>query len=127
MPWVEGLALDGWYSLDKSQGNNRRQQYPWTVYGRENADGVYPPSISKRLSQVSLSEGSNWATTQTFHSKVTYAKKIGKHDISAFVAYEQNTYEYKWISSYRNGIISTNPDAQLFMGSQLGQVANGSA
>lgn len=127
IPWVEGLSVDGWYSVDKSQGNSRRQQYPWTVYGRKNADGVYPPSISKRLAQISLTEGADWNTSETFNTKLNYIKKFGKHDLNVFVAYEQNKFNSKWISAYRNDLISTNPDAQLFMGSQLGQVANGSA
>ncbi len=127
IPWIEGLSVDGWYSLDKGQSNNRRQQYPWTVYGRKNADGVYPPAISKRLAQINLTEGADWNTSETFNSKLNYARKFGKHEINAFVAYEQNTYDSKWISAFRNDLISTSPDAQLFMGSQVGQVANGSA
>lgn len=127
LPWMEGLSVDGWYSYDNSQKNSRRQQYPWTVYGRKNADGVYPPTIAKRLAQVSLTEKSEWSNSQTFNTKLNYARKFGSHDISAFIAYEQNQYDLKWISSYRNDIISTNPDAQIFMGSQLGQLANGSA
>ena len=127
IPWVGGLFVDGWYSLDKGQGNTRRQQYPWTVYGRKDANGVYPSSISKRLAQVSLSEGADWNTSETFNSKLNYVKKFGKHDLNVFIAYEQNTYESKWISASRNDVITTNRDAQLFMGSQVGQSANGSA
>ena len=127
IPWISGLFVDGWYSLDKGQGNTRRQQYPWTVYGKMDANNVYPPSISKRLAQVSLFEGADWNTSETFNSKLNYVKKFGKHDLNVFVAYEQNTYESKWISASRNDVISTNIDAQLFMGSQVGQSANGSA
>lgn len=127
IPWIEGLSVDGWYSLDKAQSNSRRQQYPWTVYGRKNAEGVYPPSIAKRLAQISLTEGADWNTSQTFNTKINFARKFGLHDINVFVAYEQNKYESKWLSAYRNDLISTNSDAQLFMGSQIGQVADGSA
>jgi TonB-linked SusC/RagA family outer membrane protein len=127
IPWVEGLFVDGWYSMSNGYGNNRRQQYPWTVYGKADENGVYPPTISKRLAQISLTEGANWNTSETFNAKLNYVRKFGKHDLNVFVAYEQNKYKSKWISAYRNDIISTAPDAQLFMGAQLGQVANGSA
>lgn len=127
IPWVQGLSVDGWYSMDRSQGNERRQQYPWTVYGKADANGVHPPAISTRLGQISLYEKPSWSNSQTFNAKLNYAKKFGQHELSAFVAYEQNNYEYKWISSYRNDIIATNPDAQIFMGTALGQVADGSA
>jgi len=127
LPWLEGLSVDGWYSTDQAQWNSRRQQYPWTVYGKKDANGNYPPSIAKRLAQISLTERADWSTSQTFNTKLNYAHKFGNHDINVFVAYEQNKYETKWISGYRNDLISTNPDAQLFMGSQLGQVADGSA
>jgi len=127
LPWVKGLSVDGWYSMDKGQGNSRKQQYPWTVYGRKDANGNYPTGISNLLAQISLFESANWNSSETINSKLNYVKKFGKHDLNIFVAYEQNKYESKWISGYRNDMISTNKDAQLFMGAQLGQVANGSA
>ncbi len=127
IPWIKGLSVDGWYSLDKGQTNNRQQQYPWTVYGRKNADGIYPPAIAKRLAQINLTQKADWYSSATFNSKLNYARKFGKHEVNAFIAYEQNKYDSNWVSAFRTDLISTNKDAQLFMGSQVGQNADGSA
>jgi TonB-dependent starch-binding outer membrane protein SusC len=127
IPKVDGLSIDGWYSIDKSHSNERRQQYPWTVYGKKNAEGIHPPVIAKQLAQISLKERTDWSQSISFNTKLNYTRKFGKNEVNTFIAYEQNKFESKWISAFRSGLISTDTDAQLFMGSQLGQIANGSA
>ena len=126
IPGLEGLSVDGFFDQDNSQTNERYQQFPWTVYSSD-GKGNYTPTIAKRLAQIYISQSNNTSTSNTFNAKLNYAHKFGKHNINAFVAYEQSTYDYNWISAYRKDIISTSVDAQLFMGSQIGQVANGSA
>lgn len=126
IPWVKGLFVDGWYSIENGNSNYRRQQYPWTVYGRDSEDNFYP-TISKRLAQKNLNERANWFTSNTLNAKLNYSFDFGKHSVNAFVAYEQNEFESKWISAFRTDLISIDKDAQLFMGSQNGQGADGSA
>jgi TonB-dependent starch-binding outer membrane protein SusC len=127
IPKVDGLSIDGWYSIDKLHSNERRQQYPWTVYGKKNEEGINPPVIGKQLAQISLKERTDWSQSLSFNTKINYVRKFGNHEVNTFIAYEQNRFESKWISGFRSDLISIVPDAQLFMGSQLGQTADGSA
>ncbi|RZL10954.1 MAG: SusC/RagA family TonB-linked outer membrane protein, partial [Hymenobacter sp.] len=62
----------------------------------------------------------------TLNSKINYERTFGQHNLSAFVAYEQNQTRADNFLARRNGFESPQID-QLFAGSQTNQVTNGSA
>lgn len=126
IPKVEGLFVDGWYAYNWGNTKNRRQQYPWTVYGRD-SNGEYYPVQSKKLAQKTLTEKSTFFYSKTFNAKLNYVKKFGDHDLNVFIAFEQYRYHNDWLQAGRINMISTNSDAQLFMGGADGQTSNGSA
>jgi TonB-linked SusC/RagA family outer membrane protein len=120
IPGVEGLFLDGYAAYDFEQTFQKVWAQPWTYYAL-NASGVLTPGTfgpARGLNQIF--ERSN---SLTLNSKLNYKRSFGKHDISAFVAYEQNETRNDIFNASRTGFASSQVD-QLFAGG-TGTMQNG--
>jgi len=100
IPGITGLSIDGFYSVDKSGNSDKDFYVPYTVYSYNAATNIYTPSIEGggpdgqgELYQSQLNE-----SLIISNIKLNYARKFGKHNINAFVGYEQskNTYSFFW-------------------------------
>ena len=100
IPGIDGLSIDGFYAVDKSGSATKTFYTPYTVYNYNQAANTYTPAIEGggpdalgELYQSQLNE-----SLITSNIKLNYAKKFGKHNINAFVGYEQakSTYSYFW-------------------------------
>ncbi|MDP9080289.1 MAG: TonB-dependent receptor [Bacteroidota bacterium] len=92
IPGVEGLSLDGFYSVDKSDNSDKSFSIPYTVYSYSSATKLYTPSIEgggpNGLASLYQSQANSSLITSNI--KLNYARKFGKHDVNAFVGYEQS-------------------------------------
>ncbi|MEO6849205.1 MAG: SusC/RagA family TonB-linked outer membrane protein, partial [Mucilaginibacter sp.] len=100
IPGITGLSLDGFYSVDKSGNSTKTFTTPYTVYNYSQAANTYTPAIEgggpdglAELYQSQLNE-----SLITSNIKLNYARHFGKHNVNAFVGYEQSksTYSFFW-------------------------------
>ena len=91
LPFVDGLSVDGFYSVDKSFNFTNTFSIPYTLYNYNKATGAYSSVVTGgSAGAASLSQSQVNLTNLTQNIRLNYLKTIGKHNINAFVAYEQN-------------------------------------
>lgn len=124
IPGLPELSVDGFYALDQYQYFSKVWQQPWTYY--TDVDGVAVPGIRPNGPSLSHRVDKNQSITKNI--KLNYAKTFDKHDISAFVSFEQNQTKNENVQAAREGFVSPLID-QLFAGSPIkdNQSNNGSA
>jgi len=100
IPGVEGLSIDGFFAVDKSGTSSKVFSVPYTVYSYNSTTNIYTPSIEGGGPNglASLFQSQLNQSLITSNIKLNYARKFGKHDVNAFVGYEQSktTYSYFW-------------------------------
>lgn len=91
LPFVDGLSVDGFYSVDKSFNFTKTFSIPYTLYNYNKATGAYSSVVTGgSAGAASLSQSQVNLTNLTQNIRLNYLKTIAKHNINAFVAYEQN-------------------------------------
>jgi TonB-linked SusC/RagA family outer membrane protein len=91
MPFVEGLSVDGFYSVDKSFNFNKTFSVPYTLYNYDSASDSYNSVVTGgSAGAASLSQTQLNITNITQNLRLSYLRTFGKHNVNAFVAYEQN-------------------------------------
>ncbi|MCF0074707.1 TonB-dependent receptor [Dyadobacter sp. CY261] len=91
MPFVDGLSVDGFYSVDKSFNFTKTFSTPYTLYNYDKNTGAYTGVVTGgSAGAASLNQSQVNITNLTQNLRLNYLKTIGKHNINAFVAYEQN-------------------------------------
>ena len=100
IPGINGLSIDGFYSVDKSGGFSKIFYTPYSVYTYNSTSETYTPSIEGGGPNglASLYESQLNQALTTSNIKLNYVKQFGKHNVNAFVAYEQSktTYDFFW-------------------------------
>ncbi|MEO6633377.1 MAG: SusC/RagA family TonB-linked outer membrane protein, partial [Mucilaginibacter sp.] len=123
MPFVKGLSLDGFASIDKVMNYNKAFNYTWFYY-EKNAAGQIVKVPSRSVEDIGLREDFSQSLRTTENLKLSYSTTINKdHKINAFVSYEQMSYKDNNFYAQRLGFDSPLID-QLFAGST--NPANGS-
>ena len=116
MPFLKGLALDGFASVVKTTRYNKIFDYTWFYYAK-NPAGVIEKFASRTIEDPGLREDYSQEVMSTQNLKLSYDTKINEsHKISAFVAYEQMDYKANYFWTQRLGYDSPLVD-QLFAGS----------
>jgi TonB-linked SusC/RagA family outer membrane protein len=113
IPGVQGLSLDGFYSVDKSGNSDKAFSIPYTVYSYNSATNTYTPSIEgggpnglASLYQSQLNE-----SLITSNIKLNFERQFGKHNVNAFVGYEQSQTTYSFFWAQRNDFpTATTPE-----------------
>jgi len=100
IPQIDGLSIDGFYSVDKSQLFDKSFKKPYTVYTYDKTNDVYNP-MTVGESKASLSESQENDLMITSNIKLNYQKHFGNHDLSAFIAFEQSTKKQEGIGATR--------------------------
>jgi TonB-linked SusC/RagA family outer membrane protein len=117
VPFVKGLSVDGFASIVKSFNYNKSFDYVWDYY-EKNSEGNVVKKTSRTVEDIGLREDFSQSTMATLNSKIAYETKFKTdHRISAFVAYEQMTYDDNFFWAQRLGFASPQID-QLFAGSE---------
>jgi TonB-dependent starch-binding outer membrane protein SusC len=112
IPGVEGLSLDGFFSIDKSWSFSKSFSKPYAVYLYDKTANTYNKTVvggsngAATLSQAQLNR-----SLMTSNVKLNYARKFGSHDINAFIAYEQSKTTQDSMGAYRmNFPTSSTPE-----------------
>ncbi|MCH7398164.1 TonB-dependent receptor [Belliella sp. DSM 107340] len=92
LPFLEGLSVDGFYSVDESSDRYRTFRVPYTLHNyNRNADTYDPIVIGGGPNQrPSLDEGHENISMIVSHIKLNFNRSFGKHFVDAFVGYEQS-------------------------------------
>ncbi len=102
IPGVEGLSLDGFFSIDKSWSFAKAFSKPYSVYTYDEASDSYKKTvIGGSNGAATLAEGQLNRSLVTSNIKLNYARQFGQHNISAFVAYEQSKTAQDSLGAYR--------------------------
>ncbi|HTE27380.1 SusC/RagA family TonB-linked outer membrane protein [Flavitalea sp.] len=116
MPFVKGLALDGFSSLVRTMNYDKVFNYTWLYYER-NPAGEIVEKPSRTVEDIGLREEFYQTQRLTNNLKLSYATTINEdHKINVFVAYEQMEYKDNRFWTQRLGFESATID-QLFAGS----------
>jgi TonB-linked SusC/RagA family outer membrane protein len=109
IPGVQGLFLDGFYSVDKSGSFDKAFYVPYTVYTYNQANNTYTPSIEgggpNGLAELYESQLNQALTTSNI--KLNFIRQFGKHNVNAFVGYEQSSTTYDFFYAQRNDFPTT--------------------
>jgi TonB-linked SusC/RagA family outer membrane protein len=116
IPFIPGLSLDGFASIDKTLNYNKTFNYTW-FYFEKDASGNIVKKPSRVIEDIGLREDFTRSQRITENIKLSYNKRIHEdHDISAFIAYEESGYKDNYFWAQRLGYQSPLID-QLFAGS----------
>ena len=109
IPGIEGLSLDGFFAVDKSDAFDKHFSKPYNVYQYTASSNSYTPIIEGGNNQhATLFESQNNQSLITSNIKLNYARKFGMHDINAFVGYEQSTNHLDYFDATRYNYLSSN-------------------
>ncbi|MGV3602479.1 MAG: SusC/RagA family TonB-linked outer membrane protein [Dyadobacter fermentans] len=91
MPFLDGLSVDGFYSVDKSFNFSKSFSIPYTLYNYNQTTGAYTGVVTGgSAGAASIDQSQVNITNITQNLRLNYLKTFGKHNVNAFVAYEQN-------------------------------------
>jgi len=124
IPKVQGLAIDGYFSIDQSYGKNTRWRTPWTVYNYNSLTDAYSSATGGPISQPDFRKTSNENRRWTANARVNYQYFYNEHFIESFVAVEHTRLFDEQFYAQREGFISSALD-QLFAGSTANQSTSG--
>jgi TonB-linked SusC/RagA family outer membrane protein len=109
IPGVEGLSLDGFFSVDKSNTFSKSFSKPYLLYRYDQATEQYNSVIVGGNNQkATLTEIHNNTSLITSNIKLNYARRFGLHDVNAFVGYEQSDNHYEYFDAQRFNYLSTS-------------------
>lgn len=124
LPFIaKGLSVDAGTYLDRSDLLYKNFSKQFELYGKEGNN--YLP-VKYGPSNARLSENMDQSLGITLNVRLNYEKILKSHTLKAFVAYEQYTYRYDYLSASRQDYISSNID-QIFAGDKTTAQNNGTA
>lgn len=135
IPGIEGLKVSGYASFDYENEYQKAFSNIWAVYDYDPETDQYT-EVSKGHSNGSRNglldqrgsrqvvKNNNFISQSLYHAQISYAKSFGKHNINAFVAYEQSSNATDLLSAYRQDL-PTSEKPYLFAGGENGKDNNG--
>ncbi|WP_028295944.1 SusC/RagA family TonB-linked outer membrane protein [Olivibacter sitiensis] len=106
IPGVDGLSVDGFFSVDKSNTFSKSFSKPYLLYSYN--DGEYNSVIvGGNNNAATLTESQTQESLITSNIKLNYVKAIGKHNVDAFVGYEQSSNLLEYFDAQRFNYLST--------------------
>lgn len=91
LPFVEGLSVDGFLSLDKSYNFTKAFSEPYTLYSYDASADTYDKIITGgSAGKASMTEQQVNTSLVTKNIKLNFVRQFAKHHVDAFVAYEQS-------------------------------------
>jgi len=108
IPGVEGLSVDGFLSVDKSNTFNKNFSVPYLLYSYDAETGNYNSSIlGGNNNAATLTESHQNESLITSNIKVNFERSFGLHNINAFVGYEQSKNHLEYFDAQRFNYLST--------------------
>ncbi|WP_454803077.1 SusC/RagA family TonB-linked outer membrane protein [Mucilaginibacter phyllosphaerae] len=109
IPGVEGLSIDGFFSVDKSNAFNKNFSKPYVLYTYDQANDVYKGTIVGGNNQkATLFQSQNNQSLVTSNIKLNFNRKFGAHSIESFVGYEQSKNHLDYFDATRLNYLSTS-------------------
>ncbi|MBD8488997.1 TonB-dependent receptor [Echinicola sp. CAU 1574] len=92
LPFLEGLSVDGFFSIDESSNRNRTFSTPYTLYNYDSGSDSYNPVVvgGGPDQQATLSEEHYTQSMMVSNIKLNFKQYFGDHFVDAFVGYEQS-------------------------------------
>lgn len=91
IPGVEGLSLDGFLSVDKSWTFGKSFSQPYVLYKYTPATNTYDKVVVGGSNQAAtLNQTQQNQEMRVSNIKLNFVRQFGKHNVDAFVAYEQS-------------------------------------
>ena len=113
---TKGLYAEAYAALDYSFNYGKQLNRPYDAYTMENGEYVNKRDMT---GQISVNDWADRSSNITWNVRLGYTRSFNEvHNVNAFVAYEQNTYNYHTLSGYRTNFIS-DQIADLFAGSDV--------
>ncbi len=119
-PFIKGLSLNGSFDYDISNFYRKRFYHPWTLYFPNWSEATRDPVTGfitsmpltpalrspNTLSSTQNEEDYERTIYKTYNFNITYSRKFGDHDVSAYAGYEQYETNDNSFGGYREGYIS---------------------
>ncbi len=91
IPFLNGVSVDGFYSVDKTWNFTKTFSKPYTLYNYDSENDSYIPVVTGGSSGAArLDESQENISLITSNIKLNYERQLGLHNINAFIAYEQS-------------------------------------
>lgn len=108
LPWVTGLSVDGFYSMDKSTNFSKNFSVPYVLNTYDESKNIYEESIvGGNNNKATLTESHTNESLITSNIKINFERKFGLHTISAFAGYEQSKRHLEYFDAQRFNYLST--------------------
>ncbi|KQR70180.1 TonB-dependent receptor [Pedobacter sp. Leaf176] len=108
IPGVQGLSVDGFFSVDKTYGFSKNFSKPYNLFNYDQASGIYNTVVvGGSNNKATLYESHSNQSLLTSNIKLNYERRFGKHSVNAFIGYEQSANHYEFFDAQRLNYIST--------------------
>lgn len=107
LPWVKGLSLSGAASYDPNLTFTKIWQLPTFVYYRENNGDYLRARSGFGSDKPDLLDRTEIGSLLYLTSRINYSRRFGNHNISAMIAYEQQTIKSNFNAAYRSDFPSS--------------------
>ena len=109
IPGIEGLSIDGFFSVDKSNAFSKNFSKPYVVYTYDQPNDVYNGTVVGGNNQkATLFQSQNNQSLITSNIKLNFNRKFGLHSIESFVGYEQSKNHLDYFDATRFNYLSSN-------------------
>ncbi len=100
LPWVKGLSISANFSQRETNSYGKQYRVPYNIYTFEGRDDTQL-LLSEKIVGTKTVDGDNSLISESFsygknyqlNTSIQYSRKIEKHNISAFINYEQSESE----------------------------------
>jgi len=124
LPFItQGLYAHTYAAIDFYTTTRKDLSKPFDQYEFDEVTGEYN-NLKFQTGNISLFQQYSEELNKTFHFKIGYDRTFSKHNVSAFVAYEQSEKRGEFISAQRQNLISEDIPF-LFSGSDDNQQIDG--
>ncbi|WP_345276901.1 TonB-dependent receptor [Litoribaculum gwangyangense] len=124
LPFItKGLYANGYAAIDFYTTTRKDLSKPFDQYEFDEVTGEYI-NLKFQTGNISLFQQYSEELNKTFHFKIGYDHRFGKHAINAFAAYEQYEQQGEYFTARRQNLISEDIPF-LFSGSDDNQQIDG--
>lgn len=107
LPWVKGLSVNGSVSYDPRITFTKTWQLPTFVYYKDNVGDYFRARSGFGSDKPDLLDRTEIGSLLYLTSRINYSRRFGSHNISAMIAYEQQTIKSNFNAAYRSDFPST--------------------
>lgn len=93
LPFLDGLSVDGFYSIDENSNRKSNFLTPYTLYNYNSGSGAYDPVVvgGDADQQAALFEEHYNQSMSVSNIKLNYKNYFAGHYVDVFVGYEQSS------------------------------------